>query len=120
MRRFLTSLAALLLAAPAFGATLESAPALGAFSDAQLNCFIRNMSTTTRTVRVEVLNYAGDIVNVTHMTVLPGQMQYVVTNEDSFPLAASCRFVVSGSAKYFRAATQYMGGDGIEMVLPAE
>ncbi len=35
------------------------------------------------------------------------------------PFAASCRFVVPGSAKYYRAATQYVDG-GVEMVLPAE
>lgn len=119
MRRLMTSLAALLLAAPAFGATLESAPALGAFSDAQLNCLIRNLSTTTRTVKVEVLNYAGAVVNTTIQEVLPGQMRFVVTNEASMPFAASCRFVVPGSAKYYRAATQYVDG-GVEMVLPAE
>ncbi len=119
MRRSMTILAALLLAAPAFGATLDSAPALGAFSDAQLTCLIRNISTATRTVRFEVLNYAGDIVSATTEEILPGQMRFLVTNEDNSPLAASCRFVVSGSAKYFRASTQYVG-DGVEMVVPAE
>jgi hypothetical protein len=56
MRRLMTSLAALLLAAPAFGATLDSAPALGAFADSHLTCLIRNISTATRTVKFQVLN----------------------------------------------------------------
>jgi hypothetical protein len=120
MRRSMMTLAALLLAAPAFGATLDSAPALGAFSDAQLNCLIRNVSTTTRMVKVQVLNYAGTVIYSTNQEVLPGQMRFVTTNEDSMPLAASCRFVVSGSAKYYRASTMYSGDDGIEMVIPAE
>jgi hypothetical protein len=52
-------------------------------------------------------------------TILPGQLRFLAQNEDSMPLAASCRFVVSGSAKYFRAATIYDGAN-IEMVIPAE
>jgi hypothetical protein len=121
MRHLLTtSLAALLLAAPAFGATLNSAPARGGFSGAQLNCLIRNITTGTRTVTLQALNYAGDVVgSISDQTILPGQMLFLVTNEDSMPDAASCRFVVSGSPKSYRASTVYIDGEA-EVALPAE
>jgi hypothetical protein len=120
MRRPFATLAAILIAGPAFGATLNSAPALGIFGSALLNCLIRNVSTGTRTVRIEVLDYAGNVlIDSNDETILPGQMRFLISNPDSVPDGASCRFVVSGSPKHFRASTIYFDS-GNEMVLPAE
>ena len=99
MKRSLTlAVASVLLAAPAFGGVLHTAPASALFTEASLACGFRNVSSTPRDVTVELLDAGNVVKGHTFEDVSPGK-QFSNGAYQNEPVA-SCRFTFSGSTKY--------------------
>jgi len=121
-RTILLSAAALLLAGRAFAATLDTAPISATFGhERYLICLVQNTSPQPKTVTMSVLNFSGSpVVGPLKYTVEAGQSQSIAANP--VPGAASCRFVVAGSANSVHASASYYDPDTnrSEIALPAE
>lgn len=117
---FTLSFAALLIAAPAFGGVLHSAPAAAWLTETMLECTIRNVSSVEREVLFETLDSSGTVIRSDTEIVPAGEVRSLFDNSP-IVLSTSCRFTVTGGSKNYRAQAVYFDpSDGIEMVIPAE
>ena len=88
-------------AAPANSTTL-STPPLVPLGTSQLDCYIINVSDRSRWVSIEALNKQGGIVASWSETLAPGHEAVAISPAVDGP--RSCRFVVEGLGKHFRAS----------------
>lgn len=99
---------------------LETAPALGSYGDAYIDCSVVNGSDVAPAViTVEQVAYNGSVVAAEQQKYLPPKGSYILAGPGN---AASCRFtVVAGSHKSIHAAAMYVRNavGGIDMVVPA-
>jgi hypothetical protein len=121
MRTLQTLAAALALAsaplAPARAAILATAPAQAGASPQRMWCSIVNLNPAPHAVTVELMDYAGDVVNHAGMLLLPNEGQSI---GDASGNAAWCRFTVDTSPRKFRAAAIYDSGTAYTVSIPAE
>jgi hypothetical protein len=105
----LAALLALASAAPATAraAILATAPAQSKASPGKMWCSVLNLNTTGRVVTVELVDYAGGVVNSAALMLLPNKGQAI---GDASGGAAWCRFTVEGSSRKFRTAAVYDSG----------
>lgn len=84
-------------------------PALGVFAHSGITCAIQKVSTSARAVTLQMLDYAGTVLAGYDASVPGGENESISTSPDPADpyFAASCRWIVSGSAKHFRASAQY-------------
>jgi hypothetical protein len=111
MKRIAFAAIALLLAqGTASAAILYSAPARAGFSDSYLECLVQNVSSSPRTVSIELLDFSGAVVATSYpKSIGVHETAFLVGN--SHPTAASCRVIVAGSAKNVRAQANYYDPD---------
>jgi hypothetical protein len=74
----------------------------------QLNCNILNMNKTARPVTIDIMDYAGNIIDTSGSQTLNPQQGLSIG--DAVNTVAWCRFTVDGSTKKYRAAAVYSNG----------
>ena len=108
-----------LLAAGTAGATtLYTAPANVQFAGQIMGCRITNVSTTPRTVKMELRDYAGAVVHSSETVVSP----FATDGTGDSTTGSYCKFVVlDGSSTNVHAAAVYMTSAGlVTTVVPAQ
>jgi hypothetical protein len=85
-----------------------------------LNCNIVNVGSRTKTVRILLLNVAGDVVKDTgNFDLNPGEVGFEFEDESLGPLY--CKFIVEGRKKNYRASScVFESGVGCISVVQAQ
>jgi hypothetical protein len=123
MKRFIRGMAIgglTLLAAGSAGAatTLYTPPANAAFAGEIIGCRVTNVSTTPRTVEIELRDYAGALVTSTTVMV-PAR---ATDGTGDMVVGSYCKFtVLNGTSTNVRGAAVYMTNAGVvTTVVPAQ